>query len=329
MYRHMKNKTLTVVFATDNNGIGSACVAVASLVRACKNNRPLHIIILNDGLDDDAERSLLSATKGFDSAKTEFVDIRVPLAKHLDFLRSNSKQWAYLTWARCFIDTILPDLDGNVLYLDTDVFVVDDVSQLLDTDIGENVFAAVPESIFETSQGRYEQIGLPKEIPFYFNAGVLMFNITAYKKAGGGERVMAIADEIRDRLAAPDQDVLNLMADGKVYALHPRWNCNDGHLDRQFKFSLKAAALYRGNPTRKILEAVLSPGILHFQGKSKPWRQNHRPERKRYFKLMKELGYSKTFLPGASPTKLLGMVFFDVYHAMLKLIARARLAIGR
>lgn len=325
----MNNTPLNVVFATDNNGTGPASVAVASLVRAQKTSRPLRITVLNDGLDEKSVESLNAAIAGFPFAELNFIDIRVPLAAHLDFLRSNSGQWAYMTWARCFIDTILSDAEGNLLYLDTDVFVVEDVSAVLDTDIGDNIFAAVPESICETSQGRYERIGLRKEVPFYFNAGVLMFNLPAYRKAGGGGKAMAIAREVRDRLAAPDQDVLNLMADGKVHALHPRWNCNDGHLDRQFKFSLKEGCLYRGNPTRKILEAVLSPGILHFQGKSKPWRQNHRPERKRYFKTMKELGYTKTFLPGATPAKLLGMAFFDFYHALLKAVALMRLRVCR
>lgn len=318
---------LHVVFATDKRGLYFTTVAIASLVRTQKERR-LRISVLVDRLDEPSKSVLSSVADGRSNVEVEFIDIHDKIAQYIPFLEANSGHWPYMVWARCFIDKVFPEENGNILYLDYDILVVDDVAKIIDQSYGENLFAAVPESLTSSGGVDGEPIGESRKGSLYFNSGVLLFNMPAYRAAGGSEKIMELLRQRTGKLRAPDQDILNLMANGKFHPLHPRWNCNDGNLDRQFQFMLKSSKLYRGNPPRKLLEALLNPAILHFLGKHKPWLHNHRPERRRYLKLMRELGLAKTFLPGATLAKIISMLLFDVYHAILRKVAWLRLKVG-
>ena len=316
---------LDIVYSTDSRGAGHMMVSLASLLKNTSSKRNIRIFILAHELGGNERDKIKQLVDQWPNANVDFIDILPYINSHLDLLQTVLRQWPLAAWGRIFMDKMLPEDCKNVLYCDIDTLVCDDVGKILDKDYGESVFAAVAEANADTSDGRYERCGFDASVPFYFNSGVMVFNMPRYRELGGSGKCLEIINKFKDVLLAPDQDVLNILGNGKVAKLPPKWNYNDGLIEKQFRFSLKDSS-YRGNKPSELLEAALSPGILHFMGKNKPWNFNHRPERKRYLKLMRELGYAGRFLPGTTSPKLCAMIFFDCYHYLLKGFTRLRLS---
>lgn len=86
----------------------------------------------------------------------------------------------------------------------------------------------------------------------------------------------------------------------RLVRLHPRWNWHDGLTRLIIKRKL-TDNLWRGNKAKQSIDAALYPGILHYQGKYKPWRYNWRMEGSRYAECMLRAGLvEKLPLPGWS-----------------------------
>ena len=268
-------------------------------------------------------------TKEYGLLEVCCVDASSVLEKFKDKIGKYARHWPIVTFARLFVDALIPDANGVFLYVDPDVFVAEDIRDMFAADIEDFLFGAVPEADFQSSNGRYERLGFSKDIPFYFNAGVMLINMDAYRSIGGHKTALAMLDMLGDRLVTPDQDVLNFMGKGRTLALHPRWNHNDGLLVKQFTICGLGGHKYRARLGKEILEAIVSPGIIHYMGKNKPWHYNHRPERKRYARAMESLGWSTEDLRGKSFFQKVQLLFFDVLHWGLLRIAILRVWLGK
>jgi lipopolysaccharide biosynthesis glycosyltransferase len=323
---------IDVMLATDGRGMFMAHITIASLLASAKGDRPIRINLLVDGFTDEMKAVIRREVDKYPFAEIRFVEVAEVLQPHIETLRNGMKTCGVgsavlMTWARCFCDVLLPDVTGKFVYMDTDTYVADDIALLADVDLEGHVFGAVPESSRNTKGSWLVRLQLDAD--FYFCAGVMVFDLDEYRRLGGSKRLMEVVEANKERIALADQDALNCFAEGNVKALHPRWNYNDGWIGKQFRFSLKGAD-WRGKSPKEILEAIISPGIIHYQNKNKPWRFNHRPEGRRYERLMRKMGYLKTrFLPGSNPAKELVRAFFDGYHFILIQIAKLRYKLCR
>ena len=323
-----------VLFCSDDAGFGQLKVATYSLLQAADPARPLRISVFTGGetklsLVHRDEWTALAAAYPF--ASVEIVDVSPILAKYHDVLYNPSAPWGMLTWARCFIGGVFASETGNIVYLDIDTFVCRDLGELYDLDLGTDALAAVYEDSRAEGAGRdpaywgNAALADPRATR-YFNAGVLVLNPEVFRSENVLSRMMDWYAQHRAQATRLDQDALNALFWNRIRALPPKWNYCDGWCERQLKYSVREKE-WRGNPPQTILEAIGSPGIVHFWGKSKPWKWNHRPERKRYERAMRELGMVKKgqFLPGTTPARRLEAWIFDGYHALLRRLAAFRL----
>ena len=321
---------MDTAIATDHNGVRQTCVAAKSLIEANKNEAGLVIwFLLSKDVDGDDRQRLIGLAEGMPRVEIKCVDAASVLETYRPQMESYARQWPLAAFTRLFVDVILPESVERILYIDIDTLVTDSVQPLFNLDMEGFLFGAVPEADFKTSNGRYERLGFRKDVPFYFNSGVLLMNLDGYRKAGGHEEALRILDKIKDRIVTPDQDIMNYMGKGRTLALHPRWNHNDGLLVKQFTISGLPGHTYRGKIGREILEAIVSPGIIHYMGQHKPWRYNHRPERKRYARAMESLGWSTEGLCGKTFSQKTELIFFDVLHWILFRIATLRVRLGK
>ena len=74
----------------------------------------------------------------------------------------------------------------------------------------------------------------------------------------------------KEELIFPDQDVLNILCEGKVYYLDESWNTMMNHSDDN-KSRLKVAKMAPRIIYLNYLKARKNPKIVHFAGYQKPW----------------------------------------------------------
>ena len=321
---------INVALATDHNGVRQTCVAVKSLIESNRDGSDLTIwLLLSKDVDSGDRRQLTGLVEGCSRVEIKCVDAAGVLETYRPQMESYVRLWPLAAFTRLFVDVLLPESVKRILYIDIDTLVTDSVHSLFDLDMEGSLFGAVPEADFKTSNGRYERLCFAKDVPFYFNSGVLLMNLDEYRKTGGHEDALRILEKIKDRIITPDQDIMNYMGNGRTLALHPRWNHNDGLLVKQFTISGLPGHTYRGKIGREILEAIVSPGIIHYMGQHKPWRYNHRPERKRYARAMESLGWSTEGLCGKTFSQKTELIFFDVLHWILFRIATLRVRLGK
>jgi lipopolysaccharide biosynthesis glycosyltransferase len=193
------------------------------------------------------------------------------------------------SWFRVLLPELLPDSD-KVLYLDSDVIVVDSLEPLLRLDLSGKCIAAVtnPPITLEWMQAHSAALGLPATDD-YFNAGVMLMNLAELRAGNWMDRVIeygvAHADRHRDteiqedsprevfiytmkypeRLLFTDQDALNAVLHEVRLKLHPRWN-----VQTLFR---RSAVRTEELTERRVAEALSDLAIRHFEGPghSKPW----------------------------------------------------------
>lgn len=321
-------KVARVLFCSDDRGYDQLQVALYSLLKTAETDRRLEVsVFTGNGALSTAHRAALAELVGrYGFASVQIKDVDAILEPHRGELECARSGWGIMIWARCFIGEIFREERGNVVYLDIDTFVCRDLSELYELEMGTNAIAGVYEDAREDGNNPafWEGPLMDRAATRYFNSGVLVLNLEVFRDENVLAKICGWYAANRALASRPDQDALNALFWNRTIPLHPKYNYSDGWLARQTKYSL-AAAQWRGNSPRSMLEAVLAPAVIHFWGRAKPWRCNHRPEGRRYVAAMRELGQLDGALPGTTLIKRLGHVFYAIYHAYLRRQAASRL----
>jgi lipopolysaccharide biosynthesis glycosyltransferase len=173
---------------------------------------------------------------------------------------------------------LIPDLFSQyekIIYFDGDMICCIDVADLFNTDIDKYLLAAVKDygAIRDYYRRKKRQpfddfgISLLKNPDAYFNSGMLIFNIKKISETITTKKMLDFA--VSRDWKMHDQDVLNVLCEGKVLLLPLNWNFiypnssfgNDSYRDFLPSYLLE-----------EYLEAKDVPFIVHLAGASrKPW----------------------------------------------------------
>lgn len=212
----------------------------------------------------------------------------------------------------------------DILYLDIDVLVCRDLTELFRTNMDGKAVGVVFENFSRPGSHFNERLEMPLTCTGYFNSGVLLMNVDVFRERNLVRAVLDYAVTHRDRLTCPDQDALNGALCELTVPLHPRWNWHDG-LTRRILKNDPREQFWRGVTPRQAVEAALEPGILHYQGVHKPWRYNWRYEGERYERVMREAGLLRGPLPGRTlPAVLKKHLYRPVYRMTARKILRLK-----
>lgn len=161
---------------------------------------------------------------------------------------------------RLLLPEILPEYD-KVLYIDCDVIIRNNLATLYrDTELGDNLLAAVYEAPIEHQGERWAALGCDPHR--YFNSGFLMMNLKQMRLEGTSRKLI---DGLKsDYLEFPDQDVLNQVCQDRVLALNPIYNSIRTFFLPQYK------ADFLKQYSEEDWKAVQQHGTIHYTG-GKPW----------------------------------------------------------
>ncbi|KAK2660460.1 hypothetical protein Ddye_006993 [Dipteronia dyeriana] len=173
-----------------------------------------------------------------------------------------------LNYARSYLANLLPLCVRRVVYLDSDLVLVDDITKLAETDLGNNSVLAAPEycnanftSYFTPSFWSNPSLSLTfaNRKACYFNTGVMVIDLDRWR---GGDYTTKIEEwmELQKRMRIYELGSLPpflLVFAGNIVPVDHRWNQHGLGGDN-----------FRG------LCRDLHPGpvsLLHWSGKGKPW----------------------------------------------------------
>lgn len=194
--------------------------------------------------------NLLRATLDGTGANYEIILGKISLESFKGF---RSFHGTYMTYARLILPDIMSD-EERILYLDSDLVVCTDVSALFQVDMQNLTLAAVGGGLVGRALdgSLFLKNGFCKEDP-YFNAGVLLFNATKWRKEDMTQKCLAFCKEHGRDLISHDQSVLNFFFSRNHFMLDQRFN----------------TAVYPDSA--KVGPQQVKGKIIHFLGAPKPW----------------------------------------------------------
>ena len=284
-----------IAFSCEDTGAKFLRVTVWSLLKHYHGSEPLRINVFEGfgGHSAESKRLLDEVIAKFPAASVRYVDVEPAVKPYADIIMNREKsRWNVFTWTPIFTPLLIADATGNVVHFDIDMLFNDDVSKLLDIDLGDNLVAAVAEygkGDPVITDAVWGQGILPPEVDRYFNTGTIVFNTAKCREERTWEKIIVWYRDhykIADRI---EQDAWNALYWNRTKMLPLRWNFHDRLVKSYSKWDLNAK-YWQGNPPLECLEAALHPAILHFWGPKKPWKTSHRPYRKLYHEAMRAVG---------------------------------------
>lgn len=253
---------VNVVFAANDKYVPYLSVAIASLIENADVDTYYDINILHDGI----------SLQNLDLLQTQATN-NISITSHI--VSNNMKELttcAYVsphhisieTYFRFAIPLLFPQWEKCV-YLDCDLVLNRDISYLYTYDIGDKLIGAVEENSTAGDYINYRKIFTP-EVNIYFNAGVLLINVSAFVR----EHIFDMAKKyINENIKFPymDQDILNKLCNGNVLLLPCTWN-----FMWQF-FCREHYKLADRTVCREYMRYFSNPAIVHYNSSTKPW--NH------------------------------------------------------
>ena len=215
-------KEIPVFFSTDDNYIPYLDVAISSLIENASDEYNYRIVVLNTGLN--AENVTKVKEREQDGVRIDFVDISDDVENIKPHLK-NVYHFSLVTYYRLFISSLFPEYD-KIIYLDCDIVVLGDISELYNTDLDGNIIAAVPDQyvpITEEFKLYTEQVvGVDSET--YVNAGVLVIDLDEFRRNRIEEQFVELITTYNFDVIDPDQAYINYLCYGKVRVLPNGWN---------------------------------------------------------------------------------------------------------
>lgn len=262
---------IPVVFAADNNYVPMLTTTIYSALSNASKEYFYDVVVLHRDIAGDNQATMQRFLGQFENMSLRFCDVSEHVHRH--DLSTNNPHISIETYYRFLIQEILPDYD-KVLYLDSDLIIQGDISELYSVDLGNNLLAAAHDIDFlgnlNMKDGKrltYAEKVLGMKNPYdYFQAGVLVLNTAEMRNLYSIETWLDYASD--DSFIYNDQDVLNAHCEGRVTWLDYDWNvmidCNN-RIANVFSFA-PASAFDAFNDSRNHEK------IIHYAGFEKPWK---------------------------------------------------------
>lgn len=220
----MKNNSeiIPIFFAIDDTYTSFLAVAIKSLLENASKNYNYCIKVLHTNVEEEHIKQI----KKFEceNVNIEFVDLSYYIEKVKDKLYTRD-YYTNTTYFRLFLPELYPQYT-KALYLDSDIIVLGDISELYNTDMGTNLVSAVPDDIIQKSkvfQDYSELVVGVSKYQHYFNAGVLLMNLDELRKYDFQNKFIYLLETIKFSVAQ-DQDYLNRLCKGRVTLISHDWN---------------------------------------------------------------------------------------------------------
>ncbi|WP_162925644.1 glycosyltransferase family 8 protein [Isoalcanivorax indicus] len=267
---------IVVVGASDQHYAQYLTVAFYSLIMNTASPHRLRLFCIDGGITEETKRQMDTKLSGL-GVRFSFLDADTSI--YADALIS--KHISTAAYLRISLPHLLDTSIKKAIYLDCDTIVLGDISELWDISLDGLPLGAV-ENI---SRNAYVQSGLDQAD--YFNSGVLLVDLDAWRSEGIPAAAREFIRTHPEKIRYHDQCVLNGVIGGRWKRLPLAWNHQSG-IYRQ-REQLKKF------PPDALLEARLTPKIVHFIGGHKPWADIcFHPFTSHYISYSQEAGFPHT-----------------------------------
>lgn len=210
---------MNICLVINNDYVKIAKIFLTSL---CENNRNIsfNVYIIHSGLTKENINELEMLLDKYDSKLFPILIDDKIFDNAPKFWNTTSKE----TYFKLLIPEIIPKDVDKILYLDVDIIINGEIEGLYNTEFKEKLLA-VREDYFVN---RYEaihkkELGLGEK-NIYFNAGVMLFNLSKFRKVYDSQRIFKYIEENEKFIKYHDQDIFNGLFNSEIIIYGEEYN---------------------------------------------------------------------------------------------------------
>lgn len=219
----MNKKIIPIFFSCDDAFAKFTLVTIRSMLENASKDYHYNVYILNTNIMDRMKDSAYKLASEYENATIEFINV----VSYLDSISSKlpvRDYYSKTTYYRLFIAEMFNEYD-KAIYLDSDMIVKGDISELYNNELGNNLVGAAHEQamIQTDAYGAYVERNLGISRNNFFNAGMLLINCKLWREE-------AILDQFINLLSlytfrvTQDEDYLNVICQDRVLWVGDKWN---------------------------------------------------------------------------------------------------------
>jgi lipopolysaccharide biosynthesis glycosyltransferase len=219
---------ISVVLACDDHYI----VLLAALLKSIEMNHVsdeiVDIYIVDDQISKRSKEKLI--------ASLSLVKLNLIWLKMAEIIPEGvvlplvNNSYPLNTYIRLLIPYFIPKEVKKIIFIDVDMIMLDDISNLWKIDTGDFVIGAVSDTIGPVAKTigegieNYKELGLDPEEK-YFNAGLQLINIDKWLAQDITKKTFDAINNNKKYAALGDQYGLNIALCGNWYEINKLWNC--------------------------------------------------------------------------------------------------------
>ena len=263
-----------VVIAANNLYAPYAGVFIRSLLDHVSEENNYDIIIFNRDISAENKRLLTYLAAGHTNISIRFYD---PSPLFVSF-HYEERGWPLEIFYKIVAPHVL-DYPGKLITIDADMLLRTDIALLMEEDLEGRGVGGVRDVMLNamyacdyTSNTKnikvrnyFRDVCGFDDLENYVNSGLLLFDREEYVRELDMETILNTAQQ--HQYIYPDQDVLNVLMNGKIKHLDFAWNVQLPLQPRFAKLIEAGSRLFNGAYER----AYEDPYILHWAARPKPW----------------------------------------------------------
>ena len=247
---------MNILVAFNKNYMYPTMAMLRSLFAKTKGNFVVYVLY-SELTDKDIEKFknfVKSESKNKSQKRAEFIKIGREMFENCPTCEWISKE----TYYRLLAQKLLPQEVDRILWLDSDLIILDDLNDFYNTDLQGNLIVACELEIKDKDYAEtMKRLTLPPDTK-YFNAGVNLYDMENIRKKIDPDVYMQYVQFLGKRLKFADQDVLNAVFYKLVYFVGEEYNYTK---------------VYGLKSQQKIEFTKLK--IIHYNGGIKPWSEKY------------------------------------------------------
>jgi lipopolysaccharide biosynthesis glycosyltransferase len=273
---------IPIVYSTDNGYVNQTFISIFSLLQNASKNRVYEITVQVPGdFSENSKRYLMNLQNHFSNC-----DLRIyNMGSEFSNIPLSPNGIRYPTYFRLRIADILSDHD-KCIYLDSDLVVVGDISELFDIDVSGVCVAAARDAGAATkgSVQMARAMGIP-DTERYFNSGVMLVNLRRWREKNITQQLIS---SIPKNFFYAEQDILNSILYHEVQFLKLRFNAMPYYVYTNDIYTRHCHSKADAEDSKR------SPVVIHYIGPAKPWKNRNIQNGFRwweYHDMVQKLGY--------------------------------------
>lgn len=212
-----------------------AAVSMYSLMYNNKNIDQINFYILDDGITTNSKCKLRKMVEDF-GRTISFVGVN-SVKRKLETVTSFNWNGSYSTYLRLMLNSLLPNFEDTIIFIDADTVITGSVEELDGLDLEDKVCAMALEAM-PLSYYKYSRLGLNELI----NGGLLVIDLKKWKEEKAEDKILYFLNHVRNKNMLTDEDVLSNLFKGRIKRLPPYLN----YLTQYYMFTNKFYYMFFG-----------------------------------------------------------------------------------